>query len=107
MEKRRFVRMKSQFCVWYQTIDKSNVYFDRPLSKDISPVGLLIELDKKEEEGSFLMMKFKLPSLKRNISVKGQVVRVKKIGDHKYDVGIEFTDINEEDMVAIRKLVWK
>lgn len=104
MEKRKFVRIKSDFCVWYQTIDEDDVSFGRPQSKDISAGGILLEMEDAERVGATIIMKFKIPSNENEINAKGRVVRVHRLEGQKFEIGIEFTEIDPDDMRLIQNL---
>ena len=105
MDDRKFVRIKSKFNVWYQTIDEEDISFGKPSSKDISAGGILLEMEEPPESvGTLLMIKFDIPDYDKKIQAKGRVVRTKKLESGSFDVGIQFTDISEEDMTAINNI---
>ena len=103
MEKRNFVRIESDFVVWYQTIDEDDVSFGKPKSKNVSAGGIRLEMEDTEKVGSNLRIKFKIPQYPKEIEAKGKVVWVKRIETNKFEIGIEFSNINREDMEAINK----
>ena len=105
MEQREFVRIKSDFVVWYQTIDEDDFSFGKPLSKDVSAGGILLVMEEGERVGTLLSMKFKIPDYEKEIKAEGRVIRLKKLESGKFDVGIEFLEIAKEDMQAITNLV--
>ncbi|MDD5067362.1 MAG: PilZ domain-containing protein [bacterium] len=104
MEKRKFIRIDSQFIVWYQTIDEDELSFGRPQSKNISAGGILLELDESLKAGTCISLKFKLPNMDREVLAQGRVVRQQRLGSGKIDTGIEFTTISGEDEDLIAKL---
>ena len=105
MDDRKFIRIKSDFNVWYQTIDEEDISFGKPSSKDISAGGILLEMDEPPESvGTPLLIKFNIPDYDKKIQAKGRIVRTRKLESGNFDVGIQFTDISEEDMSAINDL---
>ena len=104
MEKRQFLRIKSDFCIWYQTIDEDDVSFGRPQTKNISAGGILLEMEEGERVGATIMMKFQLPGYENEINAKGKIVRVTRIEAQRFEIGIEFIEIAPEDMQAINSL---
>lgn len=104
MEKRKFVRVASRFMVWYQTIDENELSFGKPMSKNISAGGILLEMEEPLKVGTFLSLKFKLPDSPREILVKGKVVRMQRLESGKMDTGIEFSSIEGEDMEMLEKM---
>ena len=105
MVERNYVRVKSDFLVWYQTVDEDDISFGKPASKNVSAGGILLEMEEEERVGSLLKMKFKIPDHDKDILADGKVAWVKRIAIGIYEIGIEFTKITEEDMAAISRLV--
>lgn len=103
MEKRQFMRVSSEFFVWYQTIEEDEVSFGKTASKDISAGGIRLELEEPEIMGTCLLMKFQIPNREQNVLAKGKVVWVNKLENGKNEIGIQFYDISEADMSLINE----
>ena len=104
MNQRKFIRIRSDFVVWYQTIDEDDLSFGRPQAVDISAGGILLEMDEGERIGTLLSMKFKIPNYEKEIKAEGRVVRLKRLETNKFEIGIEFLKISDEDIQAINSL---
>lgn len=104
MEKRKFIRISSDFFVWYQTINEEDISFGKTSSKNISAGGIRLEMEEPEEIGTCLLMKFQIPDYDEKIVAKGKVVWVHELDNQKHELGIEFYEISNEDMQAINLL---
>ncbi len=104
MDSRKFVRINSDFNVWYQTLDEDDMSFGKPLSKNISAGGIQLEMEEPETVGAYLLLKFNVPEYDNKINARGRIVWVKKGESGNYEVGIEFLEISRDDMAAINNL---
>lgn len=111
-DKRKFARLNINVVVRWEKIGKvRESIVDSSLSKNISAGGIcLILYGEKVEVGDLLKLELQLA--KDVISAKGKVVWVSEfeiVGDidkKKYDVGVEFVEINDEYREKIKKFVF-
>ncbi len=101
MENRKFVRVDAKLIIWYQTLEEDEISFGKPLSKNVSAGGILLELDDNLHVNTNLAIKFKIPNHEKDLHIKGKVVWSKKLDSGKTDVGIEFVAITDEDRKII------
>ncbi len=106
MEKRKFSRIDYTIQVWYQTFDEDDISFGRPQTKNLSAGGVLLSMTDREEVGSSIIMKFKLPDYDERILTRAQIVRVDKVASEDFDIGVKFLNIREKDKEAIQELVF-
>src|SRR3989338_4947931 len=95
-ERRRYIRLSTPINLSYVISEKDRVY--QAISKDISPVGVRLETREKLEPGSALKLSLELQKTTNPVHAEGKVVWVKRLSltdDATYDVGIEFTKIEE------------
>ena len=109
-EKRKFVRLSALVDVIYNK--RAATASEMSLTRNISQGGIcLIAYDELNEQ-DVLDLKLYLPEDNTPIQAIGKVVWVKEfiIGSieegKRYDVGIEFMDIREEDVNRVNKYVF-
>lgn len=109
-EKRRFVRLDLNTIVeWEKT--NQNEPTGEFQSKNISGGGICVIMDEVINIGDILNLKINLPT-SRIINSKGKVVWVESFEimggkrEKKYEAGIEFQGINNEDREEIMKFVF-
>lgn len=108
-ERRRFPRIKIPLFVFYKLeTDEPYVSF-KAISQNIGGQGLMFETEKSIPLGSKLYLEMYQPSLKYKdlmflIAAKTKVVWVdkkedvnKEEGVNKYQIGVEFVEIEKED----------
>lgn len=76
-------------------------------TKDISGGGVLLEMDKEFPLFSTLYLNIWLPKRKEPISALAQVVRVESIASNLYEIGLQFTAIEDTDRREILYLIEK
>lgn len=104
-EKRKFIRIETEFLTWIEvdsTLPGYSDLFGVFRSKNLGGGGILVELDRSIPVGTLLKLNFQLP-MKKDIEAKGKVVRSIELSEKKFDVGIEFIQINPEDKKTIIK----
>ena len=118
LEKRRFSRLKDNIFI-FGNLRLNPIEEFKALTKDISAGGLMLETERDISEESELELQIYQPmdSDKRvifSIPVLGKVKWTTKIeknnfedGENKYRVGIEFSEIKEDDRQKIIKYVEK
>lgn len=109
-ERRKFIRLNINVEIKYALI--SNATAERVAqTKDIGAGGICILADEPMKKGDILEINFLLPEVPPNVHAKGRVAWVKPFsiaGDKntRYDTGIEFTDITDEDRKRINRYVF-
>lgn len=107
IERRRYIRLKAPIRVTYTIPDTVNVY--NSLTKDISAEGLRLESKTKDiNEGSILELKLDIYGANNPVHAKGKVVWKKQLSledDAAYDIGIEFTEIEEDNKNTFLKFL--
>ncbi|TES91273.1 MAG: diguanylate cyclase [Candidatus Cloacimonadota bacterium] len=100
-EKRKFVRMATDWDISYRVIDEAAVKTAK--MKNVGGGGLLFEDEKPIMISSILDLTFISPFKRKKISAQAKVVRLEVKEDGKFDVGIFFTRIKPEDQKLIIK----
>jgi len=112
-ERRKFSRLELSVDIKYSVIGKEPLLEKQGRSKNISPAGIYLIVDEQIELGDVLSLVIRLPEDDHPIQVKGVVrwkafVWVTDTTDTRtrWDLGIEFIDINEDDRQKISKFVF-
>ena len=110
IERRRFPRLITSADVEYTILEKKPLQEKDTVSKNISAGGICLIVYEKIEPGSILDLKIRLEDINYVALVKGRVVWNSYFtfdADKKarYDLGIEFIEINESDRQKISKYV--
>ncbi|MBN1354584.1 MAG: PilZ domain-containing protein [Candidatus Omnitrophica bacterium] len=97
-ERRQYLRTETPLNV--RIINKENAVFEA-LTKDISPLGLRFETGKSIADiTDELELKIELPKTLSPVHTKAKVVwkkRLSKQDDSPFDIGCEFTSIEEDN----------
>ena len=110
-ERRRYVRLNVLVDIAYgrcESLKKGQL----TLAKNIGRGGICLIVYEEFKESDLLDLKIYLPESKTPISAVGRVVWVKEfiIGDistgKRFDLGIEFLEIDEEDAKRIEKYIF-
>ncbi len=116
LEKRRFSRLKDNIFI-FGNLRSNPIEEFKALTKDISAGGLMLETERDISEESELELQIYQPmdSDKRvifSLPVLGKVKWSTKIeknnfedGENKYRIGVEFSEIKEEDRQRIANYV--
>lgn len=114
-ERRRFVRLNALVDVIYKRLpfsEEKEAEEELSLTKNISKGGICLIVYEELKESDILDLEICLPEDKIPINATGRVVWAKKfiIGDpikgKRFDVGIEFMEIKEEDLNRIDKYIF-
>ena len=110
VERRRFPRLITSADVEYTILEKKALQEKDTVSKNISAGGICLIVYEKIELGSLLDLKIRLEDINYVALVKGRVVWSSYFtfdADKKarYDLGIEFIEINESDRQKISKYI--
>jgi len=109
VEKRRYQRLPKEVAVDLSYVDPQTRQIkeiERSCSRNFSAVGLLITTDKKLELASTVKLEFYLPDSPELFTLTAKVVRVEEIVENEFfDIGIEFTDIDDLTLAKISALV--
>jgi c-di-GMP-binding flagellar brake protein YcgR len=110
-DKRNFPRLSASVEVGYTLLkdaaDKKTTY-----TKNISAGGICLIVYEKIEPGSILALKLQLPDVQKTIEVQGKVVwtshfTIDSDQRDRYDLGIEFNEIDESLRQRISQYVFK
>lgn len=80
------------------------------ITKNVSEGGICLIVYDKPEIGQHLLLKIELPA-KKIIQSKGRIVWVKEFGivgktdEMRYDIGIEFSDIDPGDREGLKEFI--
>ena len=110
VERRRFPRLITSADVEYTILEKKALQEKDTVSKNISAGGICLIAYEKVGLGSLLDLKIRLEDINETLEVKGRVVWSSYFtfdADKKdrYDLGIEFIEINESDRQKISKYI--
>ncbi|MFH0790852.1 MAG: PilZ domain-containing protein [Candidatus Omnitrophota bacterium] len=111
LERRNFPRLNFRVDFKYNILNKTRFKDEPAETKNLSEGGICIILLKKVDIGDKLNLKFYLPETNTAIKTTGRVVWTQEftIGtidtSTAYDVGIEFTDISQEDRHKINQYI--
>lgn|SRR3989338_3186698 len=109
-ERRKFIRLNISVDVDYYVI--SNEQDKHPThSVNISTGGICIIAHEKLDVGTLLKLVITIPEIPPTVHATGRVAWVKSFTiateeKTKYDVGIEFTEISEEDRKKVKRYVF-
>ncbi|MBD3425944.1 MAG: hypothetical protein GF409_01780 [Candidatus Omnitrophica bacterium] len=95
-ERRRFIRVEIPLKVIVNTDGRK----EEVVTKNVSPVGLRFTVDKQFEKDEDLKMSLYLPTSEEPIGLVGKVIWQTKTSledNAPYDVGIEITQIKDEN----------
>jgi hypothetical protein len=107
IERRRYIRLKTPVSVTYTSSNTGISHSS--VTKDISADGLRLEAKPGEiEKGSLLELKMELYGANNPVHAKGKVIWVKQLSledGAPCDVGIEFTEIEEDNKNTFLKFL--
>ena len=112
VERRRFPRLNVSVDIEYSILKKESLHGNESITKNISAGGICLIVYEDVKVGSLLDLKINISEINYSINVKGKVIWSSSfsIGSDqrdRYDLGIEFTDINETDRQKISQYVFK
>ena len=109
MEKRRYQRLPREIAVdifYIDSLTKEKREIERACSRNLSAVGLLVTTDKKLDLGANVRVEFYLPDSPELFSLNAKVIRAEElVHDKFFDLGLEFTDIDDTTLAKISALV--
>ena len=106
-ERRKYPRIPGAFVEYCPTGEISSRRTS--FTEDISPAGIRILVDEEVKINTVLSLKIFLPASKEGIEAEGRVVWARSSSfltvekKKHYDVGVEFTKIDEND----RRRIWE
>lgn len=109
-ERRKFIRLNINVEIKYAVVsDKSAERTAQ--TRDIGAGGICILADEPLKKGDVLDINFLLPEVPPNVHAKGRVAWIKPFSiaseqNIRYDTGIEFIDITDEDRKRVNKYVF-
>lgn len=110
IERRRYPRLRAAV-IEYSFLDKESIQ-EAAFTRDVGAGGISIIVNEKIETATTLLLKIYLPEYNDPLRAKGKVVwRQESIfklpKTTRYDIGIEFLEISEEDKQKISEYVQK
>ena len=96
-EKRKFPRLNSSLLLHYRVCDRADLPQDISLTKDVSEGGLCFSSPEDFAPETILELEIRLPTRDTPLKALGKVVWSRQIEPSKYDLGISFVKIEEED----------
>lgn len=107
VERRKYIRLKTPIPIIYTIADTGNIY--RSVTKDISAEGLRFEANAKDlKESSNIEIKLEIYGANNPVHAKGKVVWKRRLSledGAPYDVGIELTEIEEDNKNTFLKFL--
>ena len=107
VERRKYIRLKTPIPIIYTIADMGNIY--RSVTKDISAEGLRFEANTKDlKESSNIEIKLEIYGANNPVHAKGKVVWKRRLSledGTPYDVGIELTEIEEDNKNTFLKFL--
>ena len=107
VERRKYIRLKAPVSVTY-TVPNTGIVHSS-VTKDMSADGLRLETKARDiKKGSELELKLELYGAANPVHAKGKVVWVKRLSledDASYDMGIELTEIEEDNKNTFLKFL--
>jgi len=100
-EKRKFPRLDSSLLLYYQVYNRADLPKDISLTSDVSEGGLCFSCSENFELGTILELEIRLPTRNTSLKALGKVVWSRQTGPSKYDLGISFVKIGEEEKKEI------
>jgi diguanylate cyclase (GGDEF)-like protein len=102
VERRRFKRINIKWTVKFSIVKGRR--HTVASSKNISASGILFETNKSIPIDSVLKIRIKAPKLKKEMKLIGKVVRIEEIADKRFEIGVQFIEIDGKDRAYIIKL---
>ena len=107
VEKRRYIRLKTPIPLTYTIAAAGNTHSS--ITKDISADGLRFETTLKDlKESAILELRLGITNANNPVHAKGKVIwkmQTSLEDDAPYDVGIEFTEIEEDNKNTFLKFL--
>lgn len=106
-ERRRFVRIPFWFVTKYREYPYpvcSAEEFRQGMGKNLSIGGICFECRDQFQSGQIIEVEIDTPALPQGVRVIGEIVWTKKEGP-RYMYGLEFKEVKEEYIDAIREVV--
>jgi c-di-GMP-binding flagellar brake protein YcgR len=107
IERRRYIRLKTPIPVTYTVPETGSMY--NAVTKDISADGLRLESDARDiKEDGIIELRLDISGAHNPVHAKGKVVWKKRLSledNAPYDVGVEFTEIEEDNKNTFLKFL--
>jgi len=104
LDKRGFVRLPANFIVKYTLQDDKTKTVKEAISRDLSPKGILLSLDRALIVSTKLNLEIICTKLHEPILVEGKVVWIEEITkNHAYRAGIIFTKVSPADLEFLQE----
>jgi len=106
-ERRRFVRISTNFVVSYYVYPGHINKTDMSLTRNVSLGGVCFTSDKHFPPGTILHITLRLPKVTKLIETLGEVVYVQQERNKKFlfDLGIKFIQAEENDLYLLENII--
>ncbi|MDD5746683.1 MAG: PilZ domain-containing protein [Candidatus Omnitrophica bacterium] len=106
-ERRRFVRIGTNFVVSYYVYPGHLNKTDMSLTRNVSVGGICFTTDKHFPPGTILHITLRLPKVVKLIETLGEVVYVQQEKNKKFlfDLGVKFLQASEEDLYLLENII--
>ncbi|MFH1729596.1 MAG: PilT/PilU family type 4a pilus ATPase [Pseudomonadota bacterium] len=106
LDRRKYTRVPAKLRVVYCSEENQSKQKSETLLKNLSEGGIFLYVSKPIPLSTVLKMTIKIPWHKEFLEAKGKIVWIEEIKENKlYGLGINFTEISEEDVDFIKKYV--
>ena len=96
INRQKFPRIKSVNLTSYETADDKDFESEGlGITQNISLGGLMLEVNKNFPVDTVIAVELALHD--KTIKAKGRVMHVQEIDDNKYDLGMKFVEITQQD----------
>ena len=107
VERRKYIRLKTPIPLTYTITKTGNIY--NSVTKDISADGLRFESTAKDlKEPDIIEIRLDIYGANNPVHAKGKIIWKKRVSledNAPYDIGIEFTEIEEDNKNTFLKFL--
>jgi c-di-GMP-binding flagellar brake protein YcgR len=106
-ERRKFVRINTNFVVSYYIFPGKVNETDMTLTRNVSLGGICFTTDKNFPKGTILHVTLRLPKVEQLIETLAEVMYVKQESNKKilFDIGIKFVQVKEKDLLILQRTI--
>jgi len=106
-DRRRFVRINTNFVVSYYVYPGHINKTDMSLTRNVSVGGICFTSDKHFPPGTILHVTLRLPKITKLIETLGEVMYVQQERNKKFlfDLGVKFVQAQEEDLFLLENVI--
>jgi len=107
MERRKFIRINTNFVVSYYVYPGHVNKTDMTLTRNVSLGGICFTTDKHFPPNTMLHITLRLPKIEKLLEAIGEVVYATQEKSKKllFDLGIKFVQIDEKDLFILESII--